>query len=35
MDCPKEWLSGTFQAGALDDGLNVLIFSGYGKFLAA
>jgi hypothetical protein len=32
---PQEWLSEPLQAGALDDRLNVLIFSGYEKFLAA
>jgi hypothetical protein len=33
--CPKEWLSGALQAGALDDELNVLIFSRYVEFSAA
>jgi len=33
--CLKEWLAGPFQAGALDDGLNVSIASEYVEFSAA
>jgi hypothetical protein len=32
---PQEWLSEPLKAGVLDDGIKVLIFSGYGKFLGA
>jgi len=32
---PKDWLSDPFQAGDLEDGIKVLIFSEYIEFSAA